>query len=109
MPLPEKGQLLRIYIAESDHYEGKPLFEWIVNKAREMHIAGATVLRGQLGYGRTSVVHNAKILRLSEDLPLVIEMIDVPDKIDAFLPIIQDALKGGLVTVENVSILLYQN
>lgn len=109
MPLPEQGQLLRIYLAESDHYQGKPLFEWIVKEAREMGLAGATVLRGHYGYGRASVIHSAKIMRLSEDLPLVIEIVDTPKKIEAFLPLIEGALKGGLITVENVQIRLYQN
>ena len=109
MPLPETGQLLRIYIAESDHYDGQPLFEWIVKKAREMHLAGATVLRGQVGYGRASVIHSAKIMRLSDDLPLVIEIVDVPDKVEVFLPVIEKVINGGLITVENVYIRLYKN
>ena len=109
MLLPENGQLLRIYLAESDHYKGKPLYEWIVNKAREMQLAGATVLRGHYGYGRASVIHSAKIMRLSEDLPLVIEIVDIQEKIKAFIPVVEQVLKGGLITVENVQIRLYQN
>lgn len=108
MSLPEKAQLLRIYIAESDHYKGKPLYEWIVNKAREMELAGATVLRGYYGYGRTSVIHSAKIIRLSEDLPLVIEIVDTASQIDRFIHIIENSLKGGLITVENVQIKYYK-
>jgi len=109
MILPEKGQLLRIFIGESDHHEGKPLYEWIVLKAREMGLAGATVLRGIEGFGATSRIHTAKILRLSEDLPLVIEIVDTSEKIEAFMPQIDAAISEGLATIENVNIRLYRS
>ncbi len=109
MILPEKGQLLRIFIGESDHYMGKPLYEWIVLQARQAGLAGATVIRGIEGYGATSHIHTAKILPLSEDLPLIIEIVDTPDKINAFIPQIDDAISEGLVTIENVNIRLYRS
>lgn len=109
MILPEQGQLLRIFIGESDHYKGKPLYEWIVLKARESGLAGATVLRGIEGFGAASRIHTAKILRLSEDLPLVIEIVDTSEKIEAFLPQIDNAISEGLVTLENVRIRLYRS
>lgn len=109
MVLPEDGQLLRIFIGESDKYEGKPLFEWIVHKARENGLAGATVLRGLEGFGARSRIHTAKILRLSEDLPIVIEIVDTSAKIEAFLPLIDDAIKEGLATLEKVRIRFYRS
>jgi uncharacterized protein len=99
--------LLRIYIGESDRFENQPLYEAIVLKAREMHLAGATVLRGPMGFGHSSRLHTAKILRLSEDLPLVIEIVDDDDKIEAFLPVIDAMIGGGLVTVEKVRVRRY--
>ncbi len=109
MMLPENGQLLRIYIGESDKYDGKPLYEWIVVKAREAGLAGATVLRGIEGYGATSRIHTTKILRLSEDLPLVVEIVDTAEKIEQFLPSIDNAITEGLATIENVRIRLYRS
>jgi len=109
MMLPEKGHLLRIYIGESDRHDGLPLFEWIVRKARERGLAGATVLRGLEGFGAHSRIHTAKVLRLSSDLPLVIEIVDTRDKIDAFLPLIDEAVSEGLATVEQVEIRLYRH
>jgi uncharacterized protein len=109
MMLPEQGQLLRIFIGESDHYHGKPLYEWIVLKAREAGLAGATVLRGIEGFGAASRIHTAKILRLSEDLPLIIEIVDTSEKIEAFLPQIDMAITEGLATIENVNIRLYRS
>ena len=109
MILPEKGQLLRIFIGESDHHEGKPLYEWIVLKARELGLAGATVIRGIEGFGATSRIHTAKILRLSEDLPLIIEIVDISEKIEAFMPQIDAAISEGLATIENVNIRLYRS
>ena len=103
--LPENGHLLRIFIGESDKYEGKPLFEWIVKQAKEHGLAGTTVLRGLEGFGAHSRIHTAKILRLSEDLPIVIEIVDTRDKIEAFLPVIDEAIKEGLATIEDVEIL----
>jgi PII-like signaling protein len=109
MQLPKQAQLLRIFLGEDDRHDGRPLYEAIVLKAREMHIAGATVLRGGLGFGHSSRLHSSKILRLSGDLPLVIEIVDSPEKIDAFLPVLDGMMstKSGLVTLENVQVLQY--
>ena len=96
--------LLRIYIGESDRFEGKPLYEALVLNARDMHMAGATVLRGPMGFGRSSHLHTAKILRLSEDLPLVIEIVDTEEKVESFLDIIDGMIDGGLVTLEKVRV-----
>ena len=109
MMLPEKGQLLRIFIGESDKHEGKPLYEWIVLKARESGLAGATVLRGIEGFGATSRIHTTKILRLSEDLPIVVEIVDTAEKIEQFLPSIDSAIAEGLATLENVQIRFYRS
>ena len=109
MELPQESTLLRIYIGESDRSEHKPLYEVIVMKAREMHLAGATVLRGPLGYGASSRVHTAKILRLSMDLPVVIEIIDQPEKIEVFLPVLEELIEGGLVTLEPVKVVHYRS
>ena len=107
MKLPQDATLLRIFLGEQDKHEHRPLYEAIVFKAREMHMAGATVLRGPLGFGRSSHIHSAKILRLSEDLPMVIEIVDAPDKIDAFLPVLDAMMGSGLVTLEKVRVLRY--
>jgi PII-like signaling protein len=107
MKIPEKGCLLRIFIGESDHWHGKPLYEAIVLKAREMHLAGATVLRGPMGYGKSSRMHTAKILELSEDLPFLIEIVDSREKIDGFLPAIEPMMGSALVTTEDVKVLRY--
>ncbi len=109
MILPEEGHLLRIFIGESDKYEGQPLFEWIVRKAREQGLAGATVLRGLLGFGAHSRISTAKILRLSEGLPIVVEIIDTREKIEAFLPIIDQSISEGLATLEKVQIRFYRS
>ena len=109
MTLPKDGKLLRIFIGESDRHEGVPLFEWIVRKAREEGLAGATVLRGLEGYGAHSRLHTAKILRLSSDLPIVIEIVDTADRIEAFLPLIDGAVVEGLATVERVEVRLYRS
>lgn len=109
MILPEEGKLLRIFIGESDKYEGMPLCEWIVRRAREQGLAGATVLRGVEGFGAHSRIHTAKILRLSEDLPLVIEIVDTEEKIERFLPIIDGAITEGLATIERVQIRFYRS
>jgi PII-like signaling protein len=108
MNLPHEAVLLRIFIGESDRWEHKPLYEAIVLKARELHLAGATVLRGAMGFGKSSRLHTAKILRLSMDLPLVIEIVDSEEKIRAFLPVLDQMLKGGLVTLENVKVIEYR-
>jgi len=100
--------LLRIFIGESARWHHQPLYEAIVLKARELHLAGATVLRGPMGFGKSSVLHTAKILRLSMDLPLVIEIVDAEEKIQAFLPALDQMLKGGLVTLEKVRVIEYR-
>jgi PII-like signaling protein len=107
MRLPAEAILLRIFIGEKDRHKGKPLHEAIVLKAREMHVAGATVLRGPMGFGHSSRLHTAKILRLSEDLPIVIEIVDAKDKIDAFLVELDTMIGSGLVTLEPVQVLRY--
>lgn len=108
MVLPEQGHLLRIYIGETDKHEGLPLYEWIVLKAREHGLAGATVLRGISGFGANSRIHTTKILRLSEDLPMVIEIVDTLDKINRFLPLIDHTITEGLATIEKVTIRFYR-
>src|SRR5512142_3531834 len=107
MQIPKDAVLLRIFLGESDRYEHRPLYEAIVLKAREMHMAGATVLRGPMGYGHSSRLHTTKILRLSEDLPIVIEIVDSPEKVDAFLPVLEPMMGSGLVTLERVQVLRY--
>ncbi len=109
MTLPKEGQLLRIFIGESDKFQGKPLYEWIVQQAREKGLAGATVLRGIEGFGRASRIHTAKILRLSEDLPVIIEIVDVPEKIEPFVELVDQVIDGGLVTIEKVQVRLYRS
>ena len=108
MTLPEEGQLLRIFIGESDKYDKQPLYEWIVLQARKFGLAGATVFRGLVGFGAHSRVHTAKILRLSSDLPIVIEIVDTSEKIEQFMPIIDDAIKEGLATLEKATIRFYR-
>src|SRR5580765_7685478 len=108
MQIPHDAVLLRIFIGESDRWEHKPLYESIVLKAREMHLAGATVLRGPMGFGKSSRLHTAKILRLSMDLPIVIEIVDAEEKIEQFLPILHQMLKGGLVTLEKIKVIDYR-
>ena len=107
MQIPREAVLLRIFIGENDRWEHRPLYEAIVLKAREMHLAGATVLRGPMGFGRSSRVHTAKVLRLSEDLPFTLEIVDSQEKIDAFLPVLDGMMGSGLVTIENVRVLQY--
>ena len=107
MQIPKDAVLLRIFIGEGDRCQGKPLYEAIVMKAREAHLAGATVLRGPMGFGHSSRVHTAKILRLSEDLPFVVEIVDAEEKIDAFLPVLDAMMGSGLVTLEKVKVLQY--
>ena len=107
MTLPSDAMLLRVFIGENDRCEGRPLYEAIVLKAREMHLAGATVLRGPMGFGHSSRLHTTKILRLSEDLPLVIEIVDSEERIKEFLPILDKMMGSGLVTLEKVKIIQY--
>lgn len=108
MQLPHEATLLRIFIGESDRWSHKPLYEAIVLKARELHLAGATVLRGAMGFGKSSRLHTAKILRLSMDLPLVIEIVDSEEKIQGFLPLLDEMMKGGLITLEKVRVIDYR-
>ena len=107
MQLPHEATLLRIFIGESDRWNHSPLYEAIVLKARELHLAGATVLRGAMGFGKSSRLHTAKILRLSFDLPIVIEIVDSEEKIQAFLPVLKPMIGGGLVTLEKVRVVHY--
>jgi len=108
MKLPEEAELLRIFIGESDKHEGKPLYEAIVEEARRQCLGGATVFRGVMGYGAHSRVHTSKILRLSEDLPIVIEIVDSTEKIEGFLPALDEMMEEGLVTVERAKVLVYR-
>lgn len=107
MQVPEDGVLLRIFLGEDEKFDHLPLHEAIVLKAREMHLAGATVIRGPVGFGHSSRIHTTKLLRLSEGLPLVIEIVDRQDRIDAFLPELNRMMAGGLVTLEKVKVLRY--
>ena len=109
MQIPKDAVLLRIFIGESDRSEHKPLYEAIVLRAREMHLAGATVLRGPMGFGKSSRLHTSKIIRLSMDLPLVIEIVDSEEKINAFLPVLDEMMGGGLVTLEKVKVIHYRS
>ena len=108
MKIEGEGELLRIFIGESDRWHGKPLYEAIVQKAREQRLAGATVLRGLEGFGADSRMHTAKILRLSEDLPIVIEMVDKPERIQSFLPELDEMVEEGMITLEKVQIIAYR-
>ncbi len=107
MHLPQDAMLLRVFVGESDRWNHQPLYEAIVLKAREMHLAGATVLRGPMGFGKSSRLHTAKILRLSIDLPLVIEIVDSEEKLNSFLSVLDEMMKGGLVTLEKVKVIKY--
>jgi PII-like signaling protein len=108
MKIPQDGYLLRIFIGESDRWHGTPLYEAIVMKARELHIAGATVLRGPMGFGANSRLHTTKILRLSEDLPMIVEIVDAKEKIDELMPHIDEMVQEGLVTLERVEVIKYR-
>jgi uncharacterized protein len=108
MELPRDAMLLRIFIGEGDEFKGAPLYEKIVLRAREQQLAGATVLRGPMGFGKSSHLHTAKILRLSLDLPMVIEIVDSEEKIREFLPILDGMIQGGLVTLERVQAIMYR-
>ena len=109
MDLPEESELLRIFIGEGDRHAGRPLYEVIVHEARRLGLAGATVLRGTLGFGATSRIHTAKILRLSEDLPMVVEIVDTPERIAMFLPELDKVMGEGLVTLEKIRVLVYRH
>lgn len=101
-------QCLRIYIGESDHHKGKPLYQAIVEEARRLGLAGATVLRGMVGFGASSRLHTVRLLRLSEDLPILVELVDQPDRLDTLMPFLDEALKEGLVTREEVEVVFYR-
>lgn len=109
MNIPEEGYLLRVFIGESDKSGHRPLYEEIVLKAREAGLAGATVLRGVMGFGKNSILHTAKILRLSEDLPMVVEIVDSLEKVEAFVPTLNEMIKDGLVTLEKVRVIQYKS
>jgi uncharacterized protein len=109
MKIPEEGYLLRIFVGESDKHGHIPLYEAIVFKAREAGLAGATVLRGVMGFGRHSVMHTAKILRLSEDLPIIVEIVDGLENIESFLPMLDTMVREGLVTLEQVKVIHYRS
>jgi len=107
MHIPQDAMLLRIFLGVSDHWQGRPLYEALVLKAREMHLGGATVLRGPMGFGHSSRLHTAKILRLSEDLPFVVEIVDTEEKIKGFVEAIDSMMGSGLITLEKVQVLQY--
>ena len=109
MQMPKQAMLLRIFTGENAKFDGRPLYEAIVKKAREMQLAGATVLRGPMGFGKSSLIHTDKILRLSMDLPLVIEIVDYEEKIKGFLPVLDGMMDSGLVTLEKLQVLQYGN
>lgn len=108
MKIPQEGCLLRVFIGESDQHDGRPLYEAIVLKARELHLAGATVLRGIMGYGAGTRLHTAKLLALSEDLPMIVEIVDSRDNIDKLLPFIDEHIEHGLVTLERAEVIWYR-
>jgi len=108
MEIPEDAVLLRIFISESRKWHYRPLYEAIVAKARDMHMSGATVLRGPMGYGKSARLHTAKILDLSMALPLVIEIVDSEEKINAFLPVVDKMISSGLVTLEKAKVIHYR-
>jgi PII-like signaling protein len=107
MQIPRDAVLLRIFFGEDDKCGNLPLYEAVVLKARQMHLGGATVVRGQIGFGRSSRVHTVKLLRLSQDLPVIIEIVDAQEKIDAFLPVLDGMMSSGLITMEKVQVLQY--
>ncbi|MDD2773541.1 MAG: DUF190 domain-containing protein [Elusimicrobiales bacterium] len=109
MKLPEEGTLVRIFIGEGDRWKGRPLYEQIVLKARELNMAGATVTRGVLGFGADSRLHAEKILRLSEDLPMIIEIVDKQERIDLIMPFLDEAVTEGLITMEPVRVVKYRH
>lgn len=108
MRIPKEGQLLRIFIGERNRYEGRPLYEWIVLQAKQEGLAGATVLRGMMGFGANSRIHTSKILRLSEDLPIIIEIVDTHEKLRRFLTHIDPAISEGLATLEKADVQFYR-
>jgi len=109
MKLPSEGYLLRIFIGETNRYEGKPLYEWIVLRARELNLAGATVTRGIMGYGANSRIHTAKILRLSEDMPIVIEIVNTEENLRKLWPFLNRLIQKGLIIAEKVRVVRYRH
>jgi PII-like signaling protein len=109
MELPKDAELLRIFVGESDRYGHRPLYEAIVEEARKRGMAGATVVRGLMGFGKASRMHTAKILRLSEDLPIVIEIVDVAERIEALLPVLDEMIGNGMVTIESIRVHFYRH
>ena len=109
MKLPEDGKLLRIFLGESDEWEGKPLYEQIVIKARELKMAGATVIRGLMGFGVNSHMHTAKILQLSEDMPMIIEIVDIQENIDRLMPFLDKTMGKCLITLEDIKVIKHKN
>jgi PII-like signaling protein len=109
MMLPAEGYLLRIFIGESDRHDGKLLYEWIVLKAREVGLAGATVMRGMMGFGAHSRLHTFKIERLSQDLPIIVEIVDTRDKLESFLALIDKEIEEGMATLEEIKIHFYRS
>ena len=107
--LPSESELLRVFVGESDHYGGKPLYEAIIQEARNRGMAGATALRGLMGFGAHSRLHTAKVLRLSEDLPIVVEIVDTPEKIAELLPKLDEMIEEGLVTLERIRVITYRH
>ncbi len=107
MQLPQDAMLLRIYFGEQDRFAGKPLHDAIIQKARELHLAGATVLRGPMGYGRNSHIHRANLFEISEDLPIVVEIVESEANIDRFLPELERMMGSGLVTLEKIKVIRY--
>jgi PII-like signaling protein len=109
MKLPEQGVLLRIFVGESDTFKGKALYESILLKARKLNLAGATAIRGIMGFGAHSRIHSAKLLRLSEDLPIVVEIVDTEENIHKILPFLDETVKEGLITLEKVKVIKYRH
>lgn len=108
MKIPEDGKLLRIFIGEADKWNGKPLYEEIILLAKKNSMAGATAIKGFMGFGCKSHMHTTKLLRLSEDLPIIIEIVDSEEKINRFVPILDDMVKEGLVTIEKANVVMYR-
>ncbi len=108
MKLSEQGKLLRIFIGENDRYEGKPLYEWIVYKARELNLAGITIVRGIMGFGAHTRLHSSKLLRLSEDSPIIIEIVDTEENLNKLIPFLDVAVEEGLITLETVKVIKYR-
>lgn len=106
--IPQEGSLLRVFVGESDRWEGKPLYEAIVLKARELHLAGATVVKGMMGFGKSSRLHTTHLLALSEDLPMVVEIVDSREKLEQLMPFLEEAVSDGLVTIERAEVVWYR-